>query len=189
MDCTIDGVKWWSIILLDGSSRPMLAGAVAPSAARWGALMVLYTACLRSGAPTTLSSDSGGAYISADFEAVCHRLESEHKPIKSPQGQSYLHWMETHLNVQRRFYDDPFSLTTTPAEFAQVHRACMETSNTTAHQGLLKDQGDPPIPLQVLGQAKGRLYTPDELTRKFARALFPRTTNRYGCVTVHSYHC
>jgi hypothetical protein len=39
-----------------------------------------------------------------------------------------------------------------------------------------------------LGQAKGRLYTPDELTRNFSRALFPRTTNLYGCVTLHSHH-
>ena len=28
----------------------------------------------------------------------------------------------------------------------------------------------------------------DELARKFSRALFPRTTNQYGCVTLHSYH-
>ena len=40
----------------------------------------------------------------------------------------------------------------------------------------------------MLGEVKGRLYTPQELERKFARALFPRTTNRYGCVTLHSYH-
>ena len=32
------------------------------------------------------------------------------------------------------------------------------------------------------------MYTPDEFTRKFSHALFPRTTNRYGCVTLHSYH-
>jgi hypothetical protein len=43
--------------------------------------------------------------------------------------------------------------------------------------------------LEVLGEAKGRLYTPDELERKFTHALFPRTTNRYGCVTLHRYHC
>ena len=53
---------------------------------------------------------------------------------------------------------------------------------------MLKEHFEPPIPLQVLGQAKGRFYTPDELTRKFSRALFPRTTNPYGCVTLHSYH-
>jgi hypothetical protein len=40
----------------------------------------------------------------------------------------------------------------------------------------------------VLGEAKGRVRTPDELERKFAHALFPRTTNRFGCVTLHSYH-
>ena len=60
--------------------------------------------------------------------------------------------------------------------------------NTTAHQGLLKEQFASPIPLHVLGEVKGRLYTPQELERKFAHALFPRTTNRYGCVTLHSYH-
>ena len=62
----------------------------------------------------------------------------------------------------------------------------MELYNTTAHQGLLKDRCDPPIPLVVLGEAKGRIYTPEELTRKFSRALFPRTTSPYGCVTIHS---
>jgi hypothetical protein len=47
----------------------------------------------------------------------------------------------------------------------------------------------PPIPVTVLGAAKGRTYTPEELARQCSRALFPRTTNRYGCVTLHSDHC
>jgi hypothetical protein len=79
-------------------------------------------------------------------------------------------------------------LTTTPAEFEQAHQAFMELYNTTAHQGLLNDQFDPPIPLVVLGDAKGRTYSPEELGRKFSHALFPRTTNQYGCVTLHRYH-
>jgi hypothetical protein len=46
----------------------------------------------------------------------------------------------------------------------------------------------PAIPalVEVLGAAKGRLYAQEELTRHFSQALFPRTTNRYGCVTLHS---
>ena len=51
-----------------------------------------------------------------------------------------------------------------------------------------QEKFEPPIPLHVLGEAKGRLYSAEELERKFSRALFPRTTNRYGCVTLHSYH-
>jgi hypothetical protein len=85
-------------------------------------------------------------------------------------------------------YDYRFSLTTTAEEFGQAHQAFMALYNTTAHQGLLKDHFDPPIPLLVLGNAKGRTYSPEELSRKFSHALFPRTTNQYGCVTLHCYH-
>jgi hypothetical protein len=52
----------------------------------------------------------------------------------------------------------------------------------------LKDQRLPPIPIEVLGTATGRMYAPAELGRRFSQALFPRTTNQYGCVTLHSDH-
>jgi transposase InsO family protein len=188
MDFALDGVKWWSLLMLDGYSRTILAGAVAPAEASWVALMVLYTACRRYGAPETLISDSGGAFISKDFEAVCRRLQIYHAPMESTKGGSYLNWLETHFNVQRRLYDYQFSLTTTPAEFEQAHQAFMALYNSTAHQGLRKEHFDPPIPLAVLGTAQGRRYPLEVLTRKFAHALFPRTTNLYGCVTLHYYH-
>jgi hypothetical protein len=57
-----------------------------------------------------------------------------------------------------------------------------------AHQGLLKEGFAPPIPVHVLGHATGKMYPPDELARKFARALFPRPTNQHGCVTLPRYH-
>jgi transposase/transposase InsO family protein len=188
MDFALDGVKWWSIVMLDGYSRTILAGAMAPSEATWAALLVLYTACLRYGAPTTLLSDSGGAFTSDAFEAVGSRLEIQHEAIVSTQGESYKNLMETHFNIQRRLFDYQFSLTQTPAELEQSHQRFIQTYNTTAHEGLLKEGFDPPIPLTVLGAATGRSYTPDELAHKFSHAVFPRTTNRYGCVTLHSYH-
>jgi transposase InsO family protein len=188
MDFALDGVKWWSLIMLDGYSRTILAGAMAPSEASWAALMVFYTACRHYGAPQALISDSGGAYISNDFEAVCARLEIDHKTIVSTQGESYRNLLETHFNIQRRLYDYQFSLTTSPAELEQVHQEFIRTYNTTAHLGLLKESFHPPIPIEVLAEAKGRIYSQDELAQKFSLALFPRTTNRYGCVTLHSYH-
>jgi hypothetical protein len=133
-------------------------------------------------------SDSGGAFISEAFEGVCTRLGIDHTTIVSTEGQSYMNLMETHFNIQRRVYDYQFSLTQTPLEFEEAHQHFLELYNTTAHQGLLKEHFASPIPLHVLGEAKGRLYTPQELERKFARALFTRTTNRYGCVTLHRYH-
>jgi transposase InsO family protein len=188
LDVRVNGVKWWSLIILEGYSRTILAGAIAPSEATWAALMVLYTACVRYGVPHTLISDSGGAYTSNDFEAVCARLQLQHETIESTKGESYQNLMETHFNIQRRLYDYQFSLVRTPAELEQRHQAFIQTYNTTAHQGLLRDRRIPPIPVEVLGAAKGRLYAPEELARHFSQALFPRTTNRHGCVTLHSYH-
>jgi hypothetical protein len=41
MDFALDGVRWWSLIMLDGYSRTILAGAMAPSEATGAALLVL----------------------------------------------------------------------------------------------------------------------------------------------------
>src|SRR5215831_3861257 len=95
MDFALDGVKWWSIIVLDGYSRTMLAGAVAPVEASWVTLMVLYTACLRYGVPQHLICDSGGAFTSNDVTAVLQRLQIAPNPLLSTQGESYKNLMVT----------------------------------------------------------------------------------------------
>jgi transposase InsO family protein len=188
MDFALQGHRWWSLIILDGYSRTMLAGAVAPTEASWVALTVLYSACQRYGLPVHLISDSGGAFISDAFDGVCTRLPIDHQTIVSTQGQSYMNLMETHFNIQRRLYDYQLALTRTPHEFDQAHQQFLALYNTTAHQGLLREGFASPIPLHVLGESKGRLLPPQELARKFAHALFVRTTNRYGCVTLHRSH-
>ena len=86
-------------MILDGYSRTILAGAMAPAEATWATLLVLSTACLRSGAPETLISDRGGAFTSDAFEAACARLGIHHEPIVSTQGESYTNLMVT---VDRR---------------------------------------------------------------------------------------
>jgi integrase-like protein/Homeodomain-like domain-containing protein len=188
MDFALQGHRWWSLIILDGYSRTMLAGAVAPAEASWVALTVLHTACQRYGVPVHLISDSGGAFTSDAFEGVCRRLAIDHQTIVSTQGQSYMNLMETHFNIQRRLYDYQLALTRTPQEFDAAHQQFLALYNTTAHQGLLKERFASPIPLHVLGDSKGRLLPPQELTRKFAHALVVRTPNRYGCVTLHRFH-
>ena len=41
MDFKLDGGKWGSMVILEGYSRTLLAAAVAPAEASWGALLVL----------------------------------------------------------------------------------------------------------------------------------------------------
>jgi transposase InsO family protein len=187
LDFALDGAHWWRLIILEGYSRTMLAGMIAHTEATWAALMVLYTAYLRYGAPASLVSDRGGAYTSADFEAVCARLQIRHEMIVSTQGESDQNWRETHVHVPRRLYDYQLSLARTPADLEERHQAFIRTYNTTAHQGLLKDRRLPAMPVEVLGTAWGRVYTPEERAHHFAQAMVSRTTNRHGCVTRHSY--
>jgi hypothetical protein len=75
---------------------------------------------------------------------MCTRLQIQHETLVSTQGESYQNLMETHFNIQRRLYDYQFSFARTPAAFEQYHQAFIQTYNTTAHQGLLKDQRRPP---------------------------------------------
>jgi Winged helix-turn helix len=77
MDFTLEGVTWWSLVLLEGYSRTMLAGVVAPAEATWAALMVLYTACLQYGVPEHLVSDWGGAYMNSECTVCISLLSSE----------------------------------------------------------------------------------------------------------------
>jgi hypothetical protein len=161
---------------------------VAPAEATWAAFMVLYTACLPSGVPEHLVSDGGGAYTSNAFEAVCQRLAIDHRTITRGAGERWKNLMETHVHIQRRLSDDQFSLAKTPMACEQRHHACIQRYHTTAHQGLLREGFDPPIPRHVLGEAKGRLYSAEDLHRKFVHHLFRRTTNRHGCVALHHDH-
>jgi hypothetical protein len=136
----------------------------------------------------TLISDSGGAFTSNAFEAVCKRLHIAHEPIESTKGDSSKNLLETHFTIQWRLYDYQFSLTRTPTALDEVHQRFVHTYNTTAHQGLVHEGFEPPIPRAVLGGATGRRYSPEALVQKFSRAVCRRTTNRYGCVTLQHYH-
>ena len=89
MDFALEGARWWSLIILDGYSRTMLAGVVAPAEASWGALMVLYTACLRYGVPETLISDSGGAFTSTSIQGgLWPGCRSTMRRLKAPRARA-----------------------------------------------------------------------------------------------------
>src|SRR2546425_7174011 len=114
MDFAIEGHRWWSLIILDGYSRTMLAGAVAPSEASWVALTVLSTACQRYGVPVHVISDSGGAFLSGAFWGVCTPLALGHQTIGSTAGPSSMNPMGTPFYIHRRLSDHPLALTPTP---------------------------------------------------------------------------
>ena len=79
--------------------------------------------------------------------------------MESTKGESYLNWMETHFNVQRRLYDYQFSLSTTLWSSSRRTRR-LWNSTTPPPIKVFKDRCDPPIPLVVLGEARGGSIRP-----------------------------
>lgn len=188
MDGAFPGITWWSRILLDGDARTMLAGAVAPAEARGVALPVVESAGLREGAPAPVRSESGGASRAEDVAAVCRRWPMDPATLVRTQGPSALPLLATPCHSQRRRCDSPLSLTQTPVAGEQGQHTFRPISTSTAQHGLRQDPCAPPLPLHVLGEAQGRLSTPDARTRTLSRALFPRTTHPYGGGTRHRAH-
>jgi hypothetical protein len=110
----------------------------------------------------------------------------------STHGQDRLYWLNQ-KRAQKRSYIRRLEVRETTVDawiqrFETKHFAGL-MDKSSAQQGLLQDQRLPPIPVEVLGAAKGRQYTSEELARACAQAVFPRTTNQDGCVTLHRDHC
>ena len=176
MDFELEGHRWWSLIILDGYSRTMLAGAVAPRGQLGGFDRSIPRVCAM--ACPRRDFDSGGTFISEAFEGVCTRLGIDHQTIVSTEGQS-MNLMETHFNIQRRLYDYQFSLRT-PLELEEVHQRFMEIYTPPPTRACSKRSLLPPIPLHCAGGGQGASVYPQHV-RKFARALFPRTPIKLLC--------
>jgi hypothetical protein len=72
-------------------------------------------------------------------------LSSNGWRLYNPEYSNYRHqgdWLRL---------DYKFSLAYIPAELRRQPQVSIQTYNTTAHQGLLKDQRLPPILVEVLG--------------------------------------
>jgi len=102
-------------------------------------------------------------------------------------GESALPLRETHGNIPRRWSDAPLALTRTPLAVERAPQAFLPLDHTTAPPGRRQEPCTPPMPLAVLGEARGRFSTPDERARRGSRALCPRTTHRDGGVTLPRY--
>lgn len=184
----IDGQKVYSICVLEGHSRTVLAGMVWLSEATWVILTVLYAACRKYGVPHELLTDSGSAFRAKRFEQVMKDLGIQHRRLRLGGRKAYLNRIEPFFGIQRRMADFQFEQATSLAQVQLIHEQFLEKYNTTKHWGLLQDGLDPGIPLQVLRGLRGFVKSSEELPRAFHTHLFPRVVNPYGCVSLHNYY-
>jgi len=182
----LDGRWVYSICLVEGYSRKILAGMASPHQDLTAVLQILFAAFSGYGCPQAVVSDNGGVFQAGDYLAILHGLEIE--PLYIEQGKPWQNLIEPQFKIQLRLADFKFEQAQTLEEIQNHHAAFIATFNTTPHWAHQEREDGHRRPVEVLGWVKGRLVETAHLRQLFGRVEFLRTVNRYGFVSVQRFY-
>jgi putative transposase len=182
----VEGRWVYSICIIEGYSRKILAGMVSPHQDLTAVLQILYAALSEYGCPQALVSDNGSVFTAGDYLALLRALEIA--PLHIEKGKPWQNLIEAQFKVQLRLADCKFEQAQTLGEVQNHHAAFIETFNTTAHWAHRQRDDGSRTPVDVLGWRRGRRVEPKQLRELFGRTGFLRTVNRYGFVSVQRFY-
>lgn len=179
--------KWvYSICIIEGLSRTILAGMASRFQDELAILQLLHAAFGDYGLPWGIVSDNGSVFTAEAFMRVLEGLEIEPCPIES--GQAWQNLIETQFNVQRRLADAKFIQAESFGEIEDAHAAFVQLFNTTRHWAHRDRTDDRLTPVAVLDGRLGRAGVPEQLRRVFRHLQFPRVVNRHGNVSIQRFY-
>ena len=124
--------RWiYSICILEGYSRTILAGMASEHQDLPAVLQLLCAALSTYGCPEGIVSDQGAVFRAGDYGTLLKALEIE--PIYIELRKPWQNLIEAQFKVQLRLADFQFEQARTVDEIQQVHAAFIETFNTTWH--------------------------------------------------------
>jgi len=178
--------KWvYSICIIEGVSRTMLAGMASRYQDEIAILQLLYTAFSDYGLPWGIVSDNGSVFTADAFLRVLDGLEIQPCPIEKRQAWQNL--IETQFNVQRRLADAKFIQAETFVEIQEQHAAFIQLFNTTRHWAHRNRTDDCLTPISVLGGRLGRSVSSQQLQRVFRHLQVSRVVNQHGFVSLQRF--
>jgi transposase InsO family protein len=95
----LDGSWVYSICIMEGYSRKMLAGMVSPHQDLTAVLQILYAALSEYGCPEALVSDNGSVFTAHDYLAILRDLDIT--PLHIEKGKPWQNLIEAQFKVQR----------------------------------------------------------------------------------------
>jgi putative transposase len=182
----LDGSWVYSICIIEGYSRKIVAGMAAPHQDLTAIVQILFAALAEYGCPHALVSDNGSVFTAKDYLAILRALEIE--PLHIEQGNPWQNMIEAQFKVQLRLADYHFEQAHTLEAVQNQHAAFIETFNTTPHWAHRTRADGHRTPVEVLGWLRGRIVEPQRLRELFGRTEFLRTVNRYGFVSVQRFY-
>jgi putative transposase len=182
----LDGNWVYSICLIEGYSRKIVAGMASPHQDLTAILQILFAALAEYGCPQAIVSDNGSVFRAGDYLAILRALDIE--PLHIEQGKPWQNMIEAQVKVQLRLADVHFEQAQTLDDVQNQHAAFIETFNTTPHWAHRTRADGHRTPVEVLGWLRGRVVEPQRLRELFGRTEFLRTVNRYGFVSVQRFY-
>jgi putative transposase len=179
--------QWvYSICLIEGLSRTILAGMASRYQDELAILQLLHAAFGDFGLPWGIVSDNGSVFTAEAFMRVLEGLGIEPCPIES--GQAWQNLIETQFNVQRRLADAQCIQADSFTEIEDRHAAFIQLFNTTRHWAHRDRTDDRLTPVTVLAGRLGRSVTPAQLHRVLRHLQFSRIVNQHGHVSLQRFY-
>ncbi len=182
----LDGSWVYSICVIEGYSRKILAGMVSPHQDLTSILNMLYAALSLYGCPAGLVSDNGSVFTAGSYLAILRDLGIE--PLHIEKGKPWQNLIESQFKIQLRLLDLKAEQAKTLEEVQNRHAEFIETLNTTRHWAHRNRADGYRTPVAVLGWLKGRRVEPKRLRELFGSSGFLRMVNRYGFVSVQRFY-
>jgi len=182
----LDGSWVYSLCMLEGYSRKILAGMASAHQDLTAVLQLLFAALAEYGCPEMIISDHGAVFRADDYGRILRALEIEPKYIELRKPWQNL--IEAQFKVQLRLADFKFEHAQTLDEIQTLHAAFIETFNTTPHWAHREREDGRRTPVEVLEWVRGRSVERTALRRLFGEVQFLRMVNRYGFVSVQRFY-
>jgi len=176
----------YSICMLEGYSRTILAGMASQHQDMAAVFQIFLAALSQYGCPEIIVSDNAGVFTSPQTQTILGALQIEPKYIE--KGKPWQNLIEAQFKIQLRLADYKFETAQTFEQIQHSHAEFIETFNTTAHWAHKKREDGRRTPIEVLDWVRGRLVDPAQLQRLFQALHFPRTVNRYGFVSIQHFY-
>jgi hypothetical protein len=181
----LEGQWIYSICILEGYSRTILAGMASEHQDLPALLQLLYAALSTYGCPEGIVSDHGAVFRAGDYVAILKALEIE--PTYIELRKPWQNLIEAQFKVQLRLADFQFEGAQTFEEIQTLHAAFVETFNTTWHWAHQERADHRRTPAEVLGWVRGRPVDLAHLRRLFGQVQFLRTVNLYGFISIQRF--
>jgi transposase InsO family protein len=176
----------YSICILEGYSRTILAGMASEHQDLTVVLQILFAALSAYGCPEMIVSDNGAVFQAHAYLNILEALSIQPKYID--KGKPWQNLIEPQFKVQLRLADVKFEQTQTLPDLQNLHAEFIQTFNTTPHWAHRDRDDQRRTPNDVPGWVRGRAVDLNQLRQLFHQVEFNRAVNRYGFVRVQRFY-